>query len=288
MKIAFFTIGGQILGPIENELKKQNIELLINTCDDSCDLIYLSTLSATSEAYSAAQSYPDIPVIVYNWDQYKWYKSQTGYKWDMFNELQKQSIEIWTPSKAVNLRVEEFLGLGHKCYIIKSFARLFDYNKEEIKDNRYVFQVVRNYNSDPNFYWAKQACEELNIPLYTNDNHHRSEEEFQKFIAESTLLLCHYDEASTGGLTLIEGHKLGKPVLVCDSPYMGAKDYFGDRAIYFERNNYEDFKNKLKDTFDNPPKYDILECEEFTNQYVIDNMVKNMVDRFNYLKDNNG
>lgn len=288
MKISFYTVGGQILEPIANELQNQGIDLLINSCDNLCDFIYVSTVTCVEQAYEAAKLFPHIPVIIYNWDQYSWHKTQTGYQWDKFNDLQKLALDIWTPSNAVNLRIEEFLGLGYKCHIIKSFARLFDYPKDQIIDKKYVFQVIRNYTHDPNFYWAEQACEELNIPLYTNDNHHRSEEEFQKFIAESTLLMCHYDEASTGGLTLIEGYRLGKPVLVCDSPYVGAKDYFGDKAIYFERNNYEDFKNKLKNTFENPPLYNILECEVFTNQYNVSNMVKNMIDRFYWLKNNNG
>ena len=75
-----------------------------------------------------------------------------------------------------------------------------------------------------------------------NDNHHRSEEEFQKWLAEANLLLCPYYEASTGGLSLLEGFNIGKPVLVCDSPYLGAKDYFGDNAFYFKNGDYEDLK----------------------------------------------
>lgn len=280
MKIAFYTVGGQILDLMENELQYQGIELVRNSWDEECDFIYLSTVTST-------QDFPkNIPLIVYNWDQYGWHKEQSGYKWDLFNELQHRCIEIWTPSNAVNLRIEEFLGLSNKCYIIKSFARLFDYPKENIKDNRYVFQVVRDYKHDPNFEWAKKACQELNIPFHMDDNHSKSEEDFQKMIAESTLLFCHYDEASTGGLTLIEGHRLGKPILVCDSPYMGAKDYFGNRATYFERNNYEDFKSKLKNMFDNPQFHNIDECKEFTNQYTVENMVKKMIERFNYLKNN--
>ena len=37
---------------------------------------------------------------------------------------------------------------------------------------------------------------------------------------------------------------MGKEVLLCNSPYIGGKDYFGDRAHYFEP-NYESLRDKI-------------------------------------------
>lgn len=283
MKISFFTVGGQVLGPIENKLREKGIEVLTNTCDENCDFIFLGTVSVVSSIIPYINKYPNIPLIVYNWDQYGWHHHQ-GYAWGDFNKLQQHSKEIWTPSTSVNLRVEEYLGLGNKCFIIKCFARLFDYPIDQIKDNRYVAHVIRDYNYDPQFDWGRKACNELNIPIDLNDNHHRSEEGFQKWLAEATLLLNPYDEASTGGLSLIEGYKLGKPVLVCDSPYMGAKEYFEDKATYFERGNYQDFKEKLSKMFFTPSFHDIKECEQFTKQYELEVMVDNIIKRLKDLK----
>ena len=285
MKIAFFTIGGQVLGPIESKLREKGIEIVTNECTSDCDFMYLSTVTCTNKALDQINSNKNIPLVVYNWDQYKNHATvQKGYPWDTFNELQKRSVEIWTPSEAVNHRVEEFIGLKNKCHIIKSWARYFDYPINRIKDNRYVIQVVRNYKWDPQFEWTKRACTELNIPYHYNAKHQRSEEDFQRWIAEASVLICEYEEASTGGLTLLEGHRLGKPVLVSDSKYMGAVDYFGERATYFENGNYNDFKAKLKELYDNPPTYNLQDCIDFTNQYTLDVMVDNMIERFLYLK----
>jgi len=111
-----------------------------------------------------------------------------------------------------------------------------------------------------------------------------SESEFQKRIANCTFLVCEYYEASTGGLTLLEGHRLGKPVLVSDSPYMGAKDYFGDRANYFKHDDYEDFKNKISEMWNNRTTLDREACVKFTDRYSLENMVKEMIERMKVLK----
>lgn len=255
----------------------------INSCSNDTDFIILFGREHLDHANEIVCRYPHVPLIVYNWDQYGWHQLQDC-NWNLYNSLQEKSKEIWVPSKAVSLRIEEFLKLGNKCFIMKSWARIFDYPKENIIDGRYVFQVVRNYHPDPFYNWAERACSDLNIPLFMNAYHKKSEEEFQKFIAESTLLLCHYDEASTGGLTLIEGHRLGKPVLFCDSPYMGAKDYFGERAHTFRRNDYEDFVSKLRDLYHQPVAHDFDDCHKFTDQYKIENYMIRVKERLMTLK----
>jgi hypothetical protein len=64
---------------------------------------------------------------------------------------------------------------------------------------------------------------------------------------------------------------------------MGANDYFGDRATTFQRHNYEDFKNKLETSFYSPVEHDVDECIEFTNQYQIDNVIKIITERMEFL-----
>jgi len=281
MKISFYTPGGQVLTPIENEFRNQGIEILTNDCDKDCDFIFLSTVTSTNQAYEAVKKYPNIPLVVYNWDQYGWHKTQ-GYNWDLFNNLQEKCIEIWVPSQAVTDRIKEYISNTNKCHIVKSYARLFEYNGE-IKDNRYIYQPMRNYELDKNYGWLRKACSELNIPLI--ETHHKLNEiEFQKMIAECSFLVCEYHEASTGGLTLIEGYRLGKPVLVSDSKYMGARDYFGEKAIYFNDTNYDNFKSNIESIWNNPPVLDKNDCINFTNQYTVNVMVTKMISRLHELK----
>jgi hypothetical protein len=260
----------------------EKCNLKVMTVDGDTDAIILFGREHLQETQQMLELYPHIPLVVFNWDQYGWHLTQDS-DWKLYNHFQTISREIFVPSNSVKLRIKEFLGLDHKCHIIKSWARFFDYPRSEIKDGRYIFQVVRPYRDDPQYEWAERACNELKIPIIMNNTHNRSESDFQRCIAESTLLLCHYDEASTGGLTLIEGHRHGKPVMFSDSPYMGANDYFGDRATTFQRHNYEDFKNKLETSFYSPVEHDVDECIEFTNQYQIDNVIKIITERMEFL-----
>ena len=281
MKVAFYTPKGQVLDPIENELRNQGVEVLTNNCDENCDFIFLSTITSTDQANRAVEKYPNIPLVVYNWDQYAWHKTQTRYNWKVFDKLQEKCIEIWVPSHAVTNRIKEYISDTSKCHLVKSYARLFEYPENKISDQRYIVHVMRPYPHDPQNDWLDKACDELQIPL-KKPNHKLSENEFQSLLANCTFTSCPYWEASTGGLTLIEAFNLGKPTLVCDSPYMGARDYFGDHAVYFEEGNFEDYKNKIKLLFDNP---NILSNhKEFCKQYTVKSMVTNMISRFNYLK----
>jgi len=284
MRISLIKPDSVNINPWVAEFEKLGVEVIVNTCTNDCDFLIGASHSQLPRIKKMNEFYPHVPMINYNWDFYGWVdmKSSGGYNWPGYGELLKKSLEIWTPSEEVNIRTEEFLGLGHKCKIIKTFARLFDY-KGEIKDGRYIYQAMRHYNNDKNIGWLKKACSELNIPLYES-LHKLSEIDFQKVIAECSFLVTEYHEASTGGLTLIEAHRLGKPVIVSDSKYMGARDYFGERAIYFNDDSYDDFKNTIKQTWDNTPKLDINDCIEFTNQYKLDNMVSQMYNRLLELK----
>ena len=264
-------------------LRKQGVEVIVNECTHDCDFIVGASHSQLGRINYFNLTYPNIPMINYNWDLYGWVdvNSEAGYNWKGYGELLKKSIEIWTPSEEVNLRTEEFFGLGNKCKIIKTFARFFDY-EGEILDRRYVYQPMRYYKADKNFGFIKRICEELDIPM-VETNHNYTEENFQKIIAECSFMVTEYHEASTGGLTLLEGYRLGKPVIVSNSKYMGARDYFGDKAIYFD-DTYESLKEVVKQTWENTPKLDIKECKKFTDKYSLDIMVSKMIKRLEALK----
>ena len=282
MKISLIKPSSTNIDPWVNEFEKQGVEVLDGIATPDCDFIIGASHSQTSRIKAVHEIYPDIPMINYNWDMYEWiWKQPRGYDWPGYGELLKKSVEVWCPSEEVILRAEEFFGCGDKHKVIKTFARLFEYSGEVV-DKRYIYQPMRNYELDKNYGWLRRACSELNIPLV--ESHHKlNESEFQKTIAECSFLVCDYHEASTGGLTLIEGHRLGKPVVVSNSKYMGARDYFGDRAIYFNDNSYEDFKNVINETWNNTPKLSVPECREFTDQYTVDKMVSKMIERLNNL-----
>jgi glycosyltransferase involved in cell wall biosynthesis len=49
--------------------------------------------------------------------------------------------------------------------------------------------------------------------------------EFRRALAGASVVVSPYREASTGGLAVLEALRLGKNVLVCDSPMNGAAEY---------------------------------------------------------------
>jgi hypothetical protein len=284
MKISLIKPNSVNINPWVKGFERAGVEVCVNYCTKDCNFILGASHSQVRNIIHVHNQFPLIPMINYNWDLYGWIDvhSTAGYNWKAYGEVLKNSLEIWTPSEEVNIRTGEFFDLEKKCRIIKTFARLFDYDGE-IEDNRYIYQPMRYYTKDKNFGWLKKVCHELDIPLYES-LHRLSESEFQKVIAGCSFMVTEYHEASTGGLTLIEGYRLGKPVVVSDSKYMGARDYFGDKAIYFNDNSYEDFKQTIKNTWEETPKLDIESCREYTEQYSLQKMIDEMTKRMYELK----
>ena len=210
MKIGLIKPDSVNVNPWVGCLRDRGMEVVEDNIDASCDFIICASISQLGRLVPLQTKYPQIPIIHYNWDLYEWHKSQ-NYDWLTYGKSLQQSREIWCPSAEVILRTEEYYGLGRKCHIIKTFARLFDY--DDVQDKRYIYNPMRAYFRDKNYGWAERACKELEIPL-VESKHKLSQEDFEKTIAHCTFLLCEYYEASTGGLTLLEGHRLGKQVLV--------------------------------------------------------------------------
>ena len=201
----------------------------------------------------------------------------------MYKHYLNKAVEIWCPSQEVVTRMEEETIGADKCKIIKLWPRKFEYTGE-VADKRYVLQPMRPYLYDKNYGWLKKACYELGIPLIET-NHKLTENQFQKVIAGCSFMCTEYHEASTGGMTLMEGYRLGKPVVTSDSKYMGARDYFGEKAIYFDDNSYENFKDTIKEVWENTPRLSRKECTEFidTHNPSLEEMVTAMVERLKVL-----
>ena len=152
--------------------------------------------------------------------------------------------------------------------VIKTYIVPFE---EDVADERYILMPLREL-PDQQYSWFKSACDELGLP-YVISNHQLPFEEYKKVVARCSFIVSPLYEASTGGLTLLEGYYLGKPVLISDSPYMGAKDYFGGRAWYFD--TYDDLKSKLQTLWNDTPKLNRSECRDWVlENYSVIRMAK--------------
>ena len=237
------------------------------------------TISVTSKQYSLLNN---VKKIFYVWDMYPWgeYKNNYGYL--------KECDEIWVPSNEVILRLNEFYDIDpSKCKVIKAYAELFEADNIEVKNNNFVYHPVRQYD-DPNRGFIEKACDILDIP-YLKSEHSLSYDEYKEKVLTCSFLVLDYMEASTGGLTMIEGYYHGKNILLSDSLYQGGRDYWGDRAYYFRDGDFEDYLSKFKMLY--KQSFDYKLTDEVLNErkkyvrdnYTIDVMVDNIVSRLNEL-----
>jgi hypothetical protein len=262
------------------EFNRRGISLVINDCDDECEFILsINGLSLLPQIKEISDNYPTKKVIVYVWDLYPWTGYVKGYDWINAKEI----VEIWVPSNEVSLRLNEIYDVPtSKVKVVKCYAEFFE-DIDNISSNKdHVYHFARDYK-DPNFKFTDKACDALNIP-YIRSTHNLDFEKYKDTILRSSFLVTEYMEASTGGLTLIEGYYHGKNILISDSIYQGARDYFGDRAYYFKDGDIEDFKSKVKMLWELKEDVDLQNRKQFCQQYTIESMMDRIIEGLNLLK----
>ena len=282
MKISLITPPSNNIEPLVPVFQSKGIDVLKNNISFDCDFIINTACSTTNILDNFHKRFPNIPIINLVLDLYETVWSSPNphnYQYKKYLEYIKKSIEVWPISSSVHKRMLEYGVDKEKVKTLLIWARFFNYPIEKIKDKRYILNPVREYKYDKNNGWLKKACYELQIPLAETRNS-LNEEHFQKVIAECSFIVCEYHEMSTGGLTLLEGLRHGKPAVASNSEYEGARDYLGDMGIYFNDNNYEDFKQTIKETWENTPKLDIDKCIQHCNSHVSkEQYVENMINR---------
>jgi glycosyltransferase involved in cell wall biosynthesis len=286
MKISLITPPSKNIEPLIPVFVSKGIDVLKNNVSADCDFILNTSCASTHLMESFHLSHPNIPIINLVLDLYETVWSSPNphsYQYKKYLEYIKKSIEVWPISSSVHKRMLEYGVDKEKVKTLLIWARFFDYPAEGIIDKRYILNPVREYKYDKNYGWLKKACYELQIPLAETKNNF-SERDFQRVIAECSFTCCEVHEMSTGGLTLLEGLRHGKPAVVSNSEYEGARDYLGDMGIYFNDKNYEDFKQTIKETWESTPKLDVNKCIQHCNSHVSkEQYVENMINRMTSL-----
>jgi len=273
--------------PGEGDVLVDNLTLFGIECvkelTDDCSFIFCGTIWKLWEVKEGQQQYPHIPVIHYNWDLYPFqivenenYQRANPDLWIPYLTELANCRDIWVPSQCVVDRTKEFTKRSDSV-IIKTSVRPWDYPQPVSGD--YVVDVMRRY-PDPNLELSKEGCTALGIPLIRTRNE-VPWEDFKTNIAEARLLISAHYEASTGGLTLLEGYWHGKPVMLPNSPRHGGVDYFGNRATYFQWDNPLLFRNALLSMYNDPPKINIDEARSWIQaEYSEYAMASRMAKRF--------
>jgi glycosyltransferase involved in cell wall biosynthesis len=217
------------------------------TGPEEADVFYCASIFKLQDAIRLQKQY-NKPTVVYCWDYYKWVHDGNEYVWRRYADFMKEASLIFVPSHAQQLRLKELLDLDS----VVVPTGIPEYKKYKVTDGNFILDPVRYYPEE-NGKWAEKAAEELGIPI-VHSEHQFTEDEFRQLVASCTFMTCVYREASTGGLTLMEGMRMGKPALVSDSPYMGARDYLGDKGYYFKYDDFEDLKKQMKSLWEKRPK----------------------------------
>ena len=270
------------MDPLIEELSALGHTITKNYVDSSYDLIFGATISVQNQIKQAHDAHPNIPMINYNWDVYEWAYNNFNtaifpYDLNLYRKLLQSSRFVACPSWSVVYRNEEFFDIPReKSVVVKSFARQLEADPTKVRDDRFIYMPLRQI-PDRNRGWFEQACSELNIPYKLSDKK-LSEEAYLDTLISCSFIVCPWYEASTGGLSLIEGISLTKPVLFSDSKYMGAEDYLGDYANKFKHDSYEDFKVQIKHMWENPATVKVN--KDFFNYYKPRRMAEDLKELF--------
>lgn len=243
------------------------------------DAIISMGVGVMNETFEAIRKYPKAKLFCYNWDCYSWvwFRPRSGeYDYKKYGELLVKSTEVWVPSYCTGVQAELWWEIP-SWQIIRSSCPWWEHSN--IRDDGYILCTLRKI---PDRWCDKfeQACEELQLP-YKRPDHKLSYVEYKDMVAGCKFLVNHYMEASTGGLTLLEGYYHGKPCLLTNSIWNGAVEYFGIRANYFEHESFESFKIALRSMYEDTPEVG-EDCKEWiTTNYSSTRMIADMTRRLN-------
>lgn len=256
MKISLIIPTPNFLERLPLELRKFGHEVLINDCATDCDFIIGMSISVLGQVGRFHYLYPEIPLILYNWDWYDHVDKTTGL-WVEFTRMMRECKDVWSASKIT----------AEKCFkdtgIVSSF---WDYAyiipeewSENNHDSQYIIQASRQ-DPQKRFDWFENATKENGIVSKSYHPNKNSRPDFLNAVSNCSFLCVCSIEESLGGLTAAEAAYIKKPVLVAD--FEGAKEVWGDTVWYFKKDDYEDLKAKMKWLWDNINSQEVVDKKE--------------------------
>lgn len=234
---------------VYDELNKID-EVLLNECSNDCDVILSMSITQNDKLDKFCQSYPNIPFITYNWDWLS-FIDKTTQSWSHFIELMKESLDIWTPSQYMVKKMKKELGLNH--HMIEACSVPSECVGEPL-DRGYVVQASRRDERYKRFEFFEKGCDDLQIPFISCHPSKFRREQYINILKNCRLLVVATCEDANAALSSIEAAYFKKPLLLSDiEPH---KECWGDLALYFKTDDFEDFKDKLKKLYDGEIKLD--------------------------------
>lgn len=248
------------------------------TPPEEADIIYCGSIAKMQTA-TVVQELTKKPLATFCWDYYLWAHNgvQQNFNWKRYQQFLNTCDLVFVPSTTQQKRLKELLNVD--SIVVHSGVTVFDH---EVSDQGFILDPVRYYPEE-NRDWAEKAAKELGIP-FVHSEHQFTFEEYKKLVATCTFMTSCFREASTGGLSLVEGLYLGKPSLISNSPYQGANDYVGEFATKFQFDDYEDLVDKMSFMWKNRVQLDTATTRKYIKQnFTYDLMSKKICEHFKRL-----
>ncbi len=244
MKIAIVIVEDNWMLNLVPELMKFRHEVVVNNCSEDCDVLFATERTLTSFVMMLHRKYPKVPLVVLNWDWYDYVLKDKG-TYPTFIQLLKEAKDVWSGDMDTAMVTEKAIGIksSFSPYI---FIMPWEWEGEK-KDYGYIIKGARR---DPNkrFNWFAKAAEELEIPYKSYHPEDNSREDYINTLKNCSFLVTADREMGVS-IPTAEATYCKKPFLSPNNP--GTKEMWGDNGTYFERDDYENFKAKMKWLWEN-------------------------------------
>lgn len=200
-----------------------------NICPPDMDVIIGMSISMIKKITSAHMAYPDVPLILYNWDMHPLLQPEVG-KWDEigWDVLLKEARDVWTQTQYHADLAEELSGVRH--FVMPMGA--VDEEMEGIvpKDDGYMLMASRRVPYK-GFELFEQACKEMNVPFVSRHPDYDNRDEYLDVLSQCKAVVIASEEEANTPMSGYEGAFLGKPLIVRDIPAF--REEWEESATYF-------------------------------------------------------
>jgi hypothetical protein len=256
MKLCWVSPDFSVLNDVRGKLAELGHQI-VDECDSKVDAILSWSISQLRKTRNLHAAYHAIPLFSYCWDLYSWVwtrprEEDEAYDYHAYGQILRSSREVWCPSDCTARSVGLFYGPDVRTRVVHTAIPRWE--PDDVSDDGYILQPIRE-QPDPLWGACEAACKKLGLPIVSS-NHRLSFDEYRETVARCSFIVSPLWELSTGGLTLLEGRRLGKPSLVMHSPWNGASEYIGiPEGVNFS--GVEQFAESMRIMFENRQTFDI-------------------------------